>query len=351
MSNGLMSKSLLSKRWLVPWLLAVAVLAGPAYPMYVHYDFAHSRDTLTYLSIAKGEFRGTSVTRRYRMAVPAVAAAVAWPVEQVYARVWPNRPQSDWPLRLAFYLVNTALLGLFGAVLYRTARHYGTSGAAGLAAGGVLTSRWAVYAAGLPLVDSLYCLTFALALYGVAARARWALIACLLLGPLAKESFVFVVPWVLWFGRPTLGWPAQLGLLVVSGGVVLLLHRWIDAQAGAAAADSVQNAFHHFENVAYSLQRLFSPKGIGELFSIFGFFWLIPLVALRRGRKWLRHVGPAAWWLLVPVGIHMLLSGDLGRMGYLAAPTFVVVCALAADVVRGAGPHPRNPGATADPIR
>ena len=86
-SNGLVS----ARKWLVPWLLAVALLAGPAYPTYVHYDFSHSRDTLTYLSLAKGEFKGTSVTRRYRVVVPALAAAVAWPVEQVYARVWPNR--------------------------------------------------------------------------------------------------------------------------------------------------------------------------------------------------------------------------------------------------------------------
>ena len=318
------------RRWLLVYGLAVGLLAGPAYPMYVHYDFSHSRDTLTYLSIAKGEFQGTSVTRRYRWPVPLTAAAVAWPVQQVYARVWPQRDAAEWPLRLAFYLVNTLILGAAGVVLFRTALLYGASpAAAALLLAAVLTSRWAVYAAGLPLTDSLYVLIFALALYAARSGSMAALLFCLLLGPHAKESFVFLVPWLLWFGRPALRWPMQLGVLAVSAALTLAVRHWIDAQAGSTATEGVANALHHFDNVLYSLGRLFSPKGAGELFSIFGFFTLVPLLALRGDRRWLRGVDAAAWGLLPVVAIHMLLSGDLGRMGYLAAPTFGVAFALA----------------------
>jgi hypothetical protein len=330
--------SILQARWrhlLLVYLLALGVLAGPAYTMYVHYDFSHSLDTRSYLAIAHGEFAGQSVTRRYRVLVPAVAAAVAWPVEKVYARIWPQRAATDWPLRLAFYLVNTLLMAAAGVVLYRTCLLYGaTPAAAALAMTGVLCSRWAVYITGLPLVDSLYILVFALAFYGVRARSGGALVAVLLLGPMAKESFVFLVPWLLWYGRPALAWPRQLGWLAVGAGLALVVRHWIDVRAGSPFAQSVTNALNHSENIAYSLRRLFSVKGAGEIFSIFGFFWLV-LLAGWRGRaaagrpQWVALLGMPALWFGLVVVVHMLLSSELARMGYLAAPVFAVAMALA----------------------
>ncbi|GAA3934471.1 hypothetical protein [Hymenobacter algoricola] len=321
-------------RWrqlLLVYLLSVGVLAGSAYTMYVHYDFSHSLDTRSYLSVARGEFRGVSITRRYRVVVPAVAAAVAWPLERVYARIWPQRATTDWPLRLAFYVVNTLILAAAGLFVFRSCLLYGASpGAAALAVVAVLCSRWAVYIAGLPLVDSLYVLVFALAFYGACSNSAWALAACILLGPQAKESFVFLVPWLLVFGQRALPWPRQLAVLAVSGAVAYGLRHWIDAQAGAAPLESVNNALDHLHNLAYSLRRLFSVKGAGEIFSIFGFFWLV-LLAGWRGHRATGAEPPRLGWAGVALGavvlIHMLLSGDLGRMGYLAAPVFAVAFA------------------------
>lgn len=312
---------------LLVYLLALGVLAGPAYTMYVHYDFSHSLDTRSYLSMARGKFEGVSVTRRYRVLVPAVAAAAAWPLEQVYARIWPHRATTDWPLRLAFYGVNTLLLAAAGLLLYRTCLLYGAAPtAAALAVVAVFSSRWAVYMAGLPLVDSLYMLVFALAFYGARAGSPVALATCLLLGPLAKESFVFLVPWLLVFGRRGLGVPAQAGWLVVGAGLAYAVRHWIDTRIGAPPAESVSNALDHVHNLTYSLRRLLSVKGIGEIFSIFGFFWLALLPGWRL--KLPAQLGyPAAGFIGV-VLIHMLLSGDLGRMGYLAAPVFAVAFAL-----------------------
>jgi hypothetical protein len=319
-------------RWrqrLLVYLLALGVLAGPAYTMYVHYDFSHSLDTRSYLSMARGQFEGVSVTRRYRVLVPAVAAAVAWPLEQAYARVWPQRATSDWPLRLAFYLVNMALLATLGVVVFETCRLYGaTPAAAALAVVAVLCSRWAVYIAGLPLVDSLYMLVFSLAFYAPRARSAGALVAVLLLGPLAKESFVFLVPWLLMFGRPALSWPKQLAGLMLGGTIALGVRYWIDARIGAPPAESVSNALDHVHNLVYSLQRLLSVKGAGELFSVFGFFWLVLLAGWRGRRHWLAPLGWPAAGLVAVVLAHMFLSGDLGRMGYLGAPVFGVTLAL-----------------------
>ncbi|PJJ47777.1 hypothetical protein CLV45_4915 [Hymenobacter chitinivorans DSM 11115] len=329
-ATGLTSIGLRWRQLLLVYVLAVGVLAGSAYTMYVHYDFSHSLDTRSYLSMARGEFRGVSITRRYRVPVPAVAAAVAWPVEQVYARIWPQRATTDWPLRLAFYLVNTLVLAGAGLLIFRSCLLSGASPpAALLALVAVLTSRWAVYTAGLPLVDSLYLLVFALAFYAARSGSAAALVACILLGPHAKESFIFLMPWLLWFARPALSWPRQLAWLAASGAVAYAVRHWIDAQVGAPPQESLHNALDHVHNLAYSLRRLLSVKGAGEIFSIFGFFWLVLLAGLRfSGKLWLRPLDLSGAVLLLVVLVHMLLSGDLGRMGYLASPVFAVVFSL-----------------------
>lgn len=220
-----------------------------------------------------------------------------------------------------------------GLVLYETCRLFGaTPAAAALAVVAVLCSRWAVYITGLPLVDSLYMLVFALAFYASRSGSKWALVAVLVLGWLAKESFVFLVPWLLLFSRRALNWPAQLAWLALGGGLAFAVRHWIDTRIGAPPTESVQNALHHLENVGYSLRRLLSVKGIGEIFSVFGFFWLVLLLG-RRGTaaqraQWLIPLGwPGASFVGVVV-VHMFLSGDLGRMGYLAAPVFAVAFAL-----------------------
>jgi len=319
-------------RWLLVYLLALGLVAGPGYTMYVHYDFSHSLDTRSYLRMARGEFEGVNITRRYRVLVPAAAAVVAWPLEQVYARVWPQRAASEWPLRLSFYVVNSLLLAGFGVLLFRCCLLYGASpAAAALAVVAVLVSRWAVYTAGLPLVDSLYLLVMALTFYGARSNSGPAVVVALLLGFQAKESFVFLVPWLLVYGRGAVRWPAQLAWLAVGGGAALAVRFWLDARLGAPPAESVQNAFAHVENLTYSLRRLFSVKGAGEIFSIFGVFSLLLLAGLRHAaarRYWLPTLGWPAGWFVVAVAVHMLLSGDLGRMGYLAAPVFAVAAAL-----------------------
>jgi hypothetical protein len=321
------------REWVLVYLLALGVLAGPAYTMYVHYDFSHSLDTRSYLRMARGEFEGVSVTRRYRVLVPAAAGVLAWPLEQVYARIWPQRAATDWPLRLAFYVLNTLLMAGTGLVLYETCRLFGAApAAAALAVVAVLCSRWAVYITGLPLVDSLYMLVFALAFYAVRSGSKLALVVVLVLGWLAKESFVFLVPWLLLFGRRALNWPAQLAWLALGAALAFGVRHWIDSRIGAPPAESVQNALNHFENLGYSLRRLLSVKGVGEVFSVFGFFWLALLLGLRGGAarraQWLVPLG----WPSVTFGgvvlVHMFLSGDLGRMGYLAAPVFAVAFAL-----------------------
>jgi hypothetical protein len=189
----------------------------------------------------------------------------------------------------------------------------------------------------LPLTDSLYLLVVSLGYYAIRRGfgGGWALALALLFGPLAKESFVFLLPWLFWFGRPALPWSKQLLALTMGLVALFAVHRWVDAQSGATTGQAVSNAFEHVENVTYSLRRAASPKGLGELLSIFGFFTLIPALAIWLQKPKLSvsqpsifaHLGTAETGLAAAVAVHMLLSGDLGRMGYLFAPAF---CALLA---------------------
>lgn len=327
-----------TRRWLLPWLLAVAALANLAYPMYVHYDFSHSTDTRSYLRMAAGRYDSVSVTRRYRVLVPAAAALVAAPIRNVYAQIWPQRPAGQWPLRFAFYIVNCLLLGAAGACWYRASRLTGASASgAALAMLAVLTSRWAVYGAGLPLTDSLYLLVVGLGYYAIrrGPAGRWALLIALLVGPLAKESFLMLVPWLFWFGRYSLSWPRQALALTIGLVSLVAVHWFIDTQFGAPSVPSVANAWEHLDNLTYSFKRAASPKGVGELLSIFGLFiFTVPIAYWleKRQQPYPASIFSSLGWaessLLLIVVLHMLLSGDLGRMGYVAAPVFCSALAL-----------------------
>ncbi|HEX8329550.1 MAG TPA: hypothetical protein VF629_18575 [Hymenobacter sp.] len=308
--------------------------------MYVHFDFSHSPDTRSYLRMGAGRFDSIRVTHRYRVLVPAAAGALAAPIAKVYGQVWPQRPAGQWPLRFAFYLLNCGILAVAAACWYNGAVLTGSSPtAAVLAMLAVLTSRWAAYAAGLPLTDSLYLLVFGLAYYSVrrGPAGKWALVAALVVGPLSKESFFLLVPWLLWFGRHTLSSLKQLLGLAAGATALLITHHFVDSRIGAAPTQSVSNAWAHLANITYSLHRAASPKGLGEVLSIFGLFTLIVPLALVLNKRNARFnslslyatLGRAEIGLLAVVGVHMLLSGDLGRMGYLAAPAFCAALALA----------------------
>ena len=340
-----------ARRWLGPWALGLGLLLNLAYPMYRHYDFSHSLDTRSYLRLGAGRYDSVRVTRRYRVLVPLAARALARPLARLGTPAAPPRPAGEWPLRLAFYLINCLLLSAAGALWYRAARLAGAGpGAGALALAAVLSSRWAAYAAGLPLTDSLYLVVFGLGYYAWrrGPGAGWAVALALLLGPLAKESFVFLLPWLGWFGRRALGWRGQAVALAAGLAALVVVHRLVDQAAGAAPAESVTNALAHVGNVAYSLRRVASPKGVAELFNIWGLFTLPVLGALLRpgGRQ---GVAPVLGWaeamLLVVVGVHMLLSGDLGRMGYLLAPVAVAALALAIQYWQAEGARRELPAA------
>lgn len=316
------------------FFLALSMVIGPGYNMYLHYDFSHTIDTRTYLDIAKGKFENESLTRRYRVPVPWAAAVVAWPISKVYTAIWPSRPADEWPLRLAFYIVNSILAAIAGMIIFYTCRAYGGSVISSfIAMTAVMAGRWMNYTAGLPMTDSLYLIIVSLTLYAIKTRNNPALIACILLGPLAKESFIFIAPIIFFFGSVP-KWK-QVILFLLSGAIAFALRWWIDRQAGTSGDASLENAFLHADNIIVSLKRIFSVKGLGELFTIMGTFTFIILAGFTGNKPnsspWRKAIDLPVLLLLVAILIHAVLSGEVSRMLFLGSVIWAVLMALVLD--------------------
>ena len=140
------------------------------------------------------------------------------------------------------------------------------------------------------------------------------------------------MPWILVFCRRVLPPVTLSALLAASTAVTLGVRHWIDELASARAMDSVENALDHFANLPRSLERLISVRGMGEMFSIFGFFFFVPLAGCFGGgpvrQRWLQPLGWRSAVLLGIIVAHMALSTCLARMGYRSAPVFAVACSL-----------------------
>lgn len=311
----------------VVMFFCAALLAGPAYDSYLHYDFSHSTDAESYVQMAGGNF-DVCVTHKYRALVPGLAKLVSLPVQTVFGIIWPHRDDRAFHLRLGFLLVNLTFMSLVGLVLFRTCEAYRFSLVeCGLAVTGILVSRWANCLASIPLVDSFHLLCVSLLFLALKTRDSRLLTLAILLGPLSKESFLFIAPVTLLFGSLRIG--AQLVLYAIAGLLVLAVHAVIDLEFPGTGTGSVQNAFNHLQNVPISLRRFASPGGLGEVFTVLGLFnmvWLLGLLRPRR-REFLGTMDWPLWCLLGSVIVQALISTSLARMLFVAAPFWAVLLA------------------------
>jgi hypothetical protein len=316
------------------FFIALSMVIGQGYNMYLHYDFSHTIDTKTYLSIAKGDFKDQSMTRRYRVLVPFASAVIAYPISKMYTWLWPQRGEDEWPLRLAFYIVNSILCALAAVVIFNTCRLYGATVLSSfIAMTAILAGRWMNYTVGLPMTDSLYLLVVALTIYGIKAKDPKALIFCIFIGPFAKESFLFVAPIIFFWGCIP-KWK-QVIYFVLSGALVFGTRYLIDKQTGTTYSSSFLNAFDHSENFSYSLHRIFSAHGVGELFTIMGTFTFLILAGFLGGRserkKWIPLIDWPCIALILALIVHALLSSEVARMLFFGSPVWALMIALILD--------------------
>jgi hypothetical protein len=331
--------------------LCTALLAGPAYDSYLHYDFTHSTDSLSYMSMAEGNF-DVVVTHRYRVVVPLLSKAVSLPVSMIYGTIWPHRDDAIFHLRFGFFVVNLACMSLVGLMLFRTCQAYGLSlTACCVGVVGVMVSRWSNCLASLPLVDAFHLLCVCLVFFALKSKSGRLLALAILLGPLAKESFVFIAPVTLLFGNLRV-W-VQLVLYTVAGLLVLAVHLLVDANFPAADVGSVQNAVHHFQNIPIALTRFASPGGLGEVFTVLGLFnfvWLASLLKPARA-KLLMTIDLPLWLLLGACVLQALISTSLARMLFVAAPFWAVLLGKGAQLLLESSAWPKQEETTASAAR
>mgnify|MGYP006284331421 CR=1 FL=1 len=320
----------LKKETYSPWIIFLfgyAVLFGPAFALFSEYayDLQTTPDLATYLGLAEFDFDQSPV-RRYRVIVPFLAAAIDTVLGGLFERLAPYTfPGPDFSLCFSFFVVNSLLMGLFGLVVYRLAQACGAGPfAAAIGLLSVLTSRWTAYLAGLPLVDSLYALVIATTLLSMAMRNHRLLIASMLIGPWAKESYVFMVP--LLFLYAPMRWYQTAGWLALSGLLVFSFRFGYDWYHQLPPGESLSDDLAHLQSVGISLRRLFSFHGLYEVVSIVGVWGLLFLLLLKKEvRAFVGTHSPEFSWLFVGIIVlHALLSTELARMLYLLAPLLAV---------------------------
>ena len=187
---------------LIVFLFCFAVLLGPAYSLFdsYNYDTVANPDIKTYLGLANFDFDQSPI-RKYRVIVPFIASGIDFLFHPIFSKFAPNTfPGPDFSLCLSFLLVNCILMSIFGLLVYQLSKAFGCSRNAtvvGLLS--VLTCRWTMYIAGLPLVDSLYLVIIAMTLLGIKTKNTTLIVVTIFLGPWAKESFLFVAPLIFFF--------------------------------------------------------------------------------------------------------------------------------------------------------
>lgn len=331
------------------FFVALTVLVSGAYSVYRHYDYSYSADADSYVRMAQGDFYHTSITHRYRWIEPVAVGAIAKPMGVVMNLVWKGRGNSEMAVRFLFFGLNVVLMACFGVFLFKIALSENVKMPfALLTMIFLLTTRWGIDAAGLPLVEALYLVTIVAFARGLQTQ-NWRLLAfAILIGPMAKEAFVFYLPLsILALSQKnninitqntdlnpvtkkifsTKKYAVYLiGLLCLSAILCLSSRYYIDQKTGTHYAQETHNFVRHLHNIRTNAMAALKPKGWFEAFSAVGLGGIMLLTTLII--KDLRHSIlpkiPIWAWAIFAVAILQGLLGEWGRMLYYACPFYAI---------------------------
>ncbi len=280
------------------------------------------------MNIAKGNFTDQSLIRKYRVIVPFLANMAAFPIEAVYYQiVRDKRDTYDWPLLTGFFLINSILLAFAALFIYKIMEFQGTGMLASMIGLGAFLAggRWAGYVAAHPVTDSLTILCITVMIYGLLKQNKLLLAAGIILGLLSKESCALFFPMLILFSTKKTRIP-----VIISIGISFLIYfvlKWrIDSLTATAAQASLHEAMDTLNSIKISLLKLFSVKGIADVFSVYGFFSLLFITGVFF-KKFRTSIKTSLHWIFIvfalTIFVHMLLSTELARMFYLGSALFV----------------------------
>lgn len=296
-----------------------------------------SPDIQTYLALAQWDFDQSEI-RKYRIIVPLLAGLIDSLFHPIFDALKPWTFQGDFSLCMSFLLINSGLMTFTGILLYKICRSYiPQQTICGIALLAFMSNRWTIETTGLPLVDSLYILTLVALIYGLLSK-KWTYIFCsILIGPWAKEAYIFMLPLLLLYG-----YPSRLKLclsLMLSGFIVFSFRFLLDHFTGHPWSASLLKDLDSFHTIPQSLNRVFSFHGLYEIFSAVGPWIVFPFFAIvfysKEFMNKIKLHGNLIFSAYLPfVLLQALLSADLGRMFFLAIPQVIIAVAIALDIWR-----------------
>ncbi|PWE00782.1 hypothetical protein [Marinilabilia rubra] len=307
------------------FIVSLAALHGVSFHVMDVTTATDNVDCVTYLGLAEFDF-DQYVVRKYRILVPFIASGLDFLFGGIFDYLAPWTFNGDFSMGMSFLIVNNLLFALAGVFVFRYL--YNSTGqmfASFVGLISVLTCRWTGYLAGLPLVDSLYFLVLVMVLLGLRNRNSRLILWAIFLGPWAKESFIFIAP-IIFFYAP-IKKEKQILYFFISGILVFASRLLIDYNSGASTFAALEEDFDHFNNIAVSLERLFSFHGVYELFSVTG-FWvllLIPALLSKTLKSHLLSLHGFEWWYVFSILLQAVISTDLARMLFLLTPVLALL--------------------------
>jgi len=309
------------------YFLFLSLTAGTSFALFSDYIYkeAANPDLDTYLGLSHFDFDQSPI-RRYRIIVPFLAAGLHAILHPILNLIQPQHfPGPDFSMGFCFLIVNNLIMAGAFSMIYALGKRIGLQDRwAMVSVLFIVTCRWTLYVCGLPLVDSLYFFVLTATLYAITTRnIRWTY-AVMLLGPWAKESFVFIAPLIFFFGPvPKL---KQIPIWILSGMLIFAFRYGYDHWAQLPVEESFQRDVAHLGFISDSLTRLFSFHGVYEMASIVGLGGVSFLLLLhpKIRQEWKSGIQPFQWIYLLIILWHALLSTDLARMLYLMMPVLAL---------------------------
>lgn len=309
--------------WLVLFV-SFSVLFSLAFEVMLFFPMDQSPDIQDYLKMAVGEWEQSPV-RMYRVLVPFFAGMVHSCFGWLFEFLQPESFNGNFSLCFSFLLVNTWLMSVASVFIYKLSKVFGMkTWQSVFSLIPFLSCRWTLEISGLPLVDSLYFLSLVILLFAYFNKNKNLMLASIFIGPWAKEAYVFFIPLILYMNRDHL--IKCVSYLLASGILVFGFRFNWDGYLQNNFLDSFKHDADSFSTIGYSLDKITSFHGIYDVFSVCGFWILIPMyVWMKNSFKLnykLNQERIVAVLFIVAVFFQMLLSGDIARMLYLSMPLY-----------------------------
>jgi hypothetical protein len=329
------------KAWLLRentlvFFFCLAAISGPAMATVFAFDISQAPDCNSYMGLANLDFHQTAV-RRFRVIVPFAAGGLNYLLGGVLNKLAPVYFKGDFGLPFSFFIVNSLLTAYFGLLIYRYCKAYGVGVYMALLGTLVmLTCRYTAYIAGLPMVDSLFCVVVAMSLLGIKERNTSILVWAIFLGPFAKESFIFIAPIIFFFSHIP---KRKLFIYFLLSGILVFSYRYVyELYAPPTIVSGLAADLYHLNNLVREIPHLLSFKGFYKLASNPGLWAMIPVLALLFCKGfWTRfceQAGAYMLWFMISVMVQVLLSGSFERMFYISMPFWAVLIAISSNELK-----------------